>query len=129
MTEVFVFGSNLAGRHGKGAALTALRRHGAEYGKAIGFQGRSYAIPTKDHRFKVLPLYEIDVHVEGFYRFAWRHKSLDFMVTQIGCGLAAYSPEQIAPLFDNMPSNVYLPADFLLILYGKVSRRRVSFYR
>lgn len=128
MTEVFVFGSNLAGRHGKGAALYARQHYGAIYGNGVGMQGvgaqgSSYAIPTKDHNLKTLPLREIEVHVHNFLNFAIEHSELTFHVTPIGCGLAGYKPEQILPLFlswcldDNgtplLPENVILPQEFI----------------
>ena len=129
MTNVFVFGSNLAGRHGKGAALYARQHYGAVYGNGVGMQGgvgaqgSSYAIPTKDHNLKTLPLREIEVHVHNFLNFAIEHSHFTFHVTPIGCGLAGYKPEQILPLFlswcldDNgtplLPENVILPQEFL----------------
>ena len=110
---VFVFGSNLAGRHGKGAALHARKHHGAIYGQREGSQGNSYAIPTKDENLKTLPLHRIAFHVQQFLKFAERHPHLTFQVTPIGCGLAGYKPEQIAPFFANRPHNVSLPPEFL----------------
>src|SRR5580658_5817655 len=94
---VFVFGSNLAGRHGKGAALYARQHHGAVYGQGIGLQGRSYAIPTKDVRLRTLPLDEIRRHVDDFNRFAAANPGMTFEVTPIACGLAGYHPTDIAP--------------------------------
>jgi hypothetical protein len=113
MTDrVFVFGSNLAGRHGKGAALHARQHCGAIYGQGIGLQGRSYAIPTKDERLQTLPLPVINQHVEEFKAFAASHPEMTFEVTPIGCGLAGYTPEQIAPMFKDVPSNCVLPIFF-----------------
>lgn len=106
---IFVFGSNLAGRHGAGAALFARNNHGALYGQGIGRQGNSYAIPTKDHRINTLPLETILGYVNGFLRYASSHPELDFQVTRIGCGLAGYTDSQIAPMFANAPYNCYLP--------------------
>jgi hypothetical protein len=106
---VFVFGSNLAGRHGKGAALYARQNHGAVLGQGIGRQGNSYAIPTKDKNLKTLPLDQIQVYVEGFLAYAQRHAMTDFEVTRIGCGLAGYSDKQIAPMFKLAPENCQLP--------------------
>ena len=114
--EIFVFGSNLAGRHGKGAALFAYNNHGAMRGKGVGLQGTSYAIPTKDENLKVLPLDDIQKYVNGFIRFAKLHKEYIFTVTKIGCGLAGYKPEQIAPMFKKCPDNVNLPKEFLKVL-------------
>lgn len=106
---IFVFGSNLAGRHGKGAALTALKSHGAKYGQGVGLQGNSYAIPTKDHSLKPLPLSTIKEHVNVFLLFAEEHPDLTFYLTRVGCGLAGYRNEQIAPMFVGIPRNVTIP--------------------
>jgi hypothetical protein len=106
---IFVFGSNLAGRHGKGAALYALKHHGAIYGQGTGLQGNSYAIPTKDARLCTLPLDVIQTYVEEFLAFARQHDGMLFTVTRIGCGLAGYTDAQIAPMFVNVPKNVTLP--------------------
>jgi hypothetical protein len=116
--KVFVFGSNLAGRHGKGAALHALKEHGAIYGRGEGFQGSSYAIPTKDHQLRTLAIVNIMLYVDRFLDFAYEHAELTFDVTPIGCGLAGYRPEQIAPLFEDAPDNVRLPAEFIEVLEG-----------
>jgi hypothetical protein len=114
MTDrIFVFGSNLAGRHGKGAALCARQRHGAVYGQGTGLQGRSYAIPTKDERLNTLPLPLISRYVEQFKAFAAQNPAMTFEVTPIGCGLAGYAPAQIAPLFSNAPDNCILPDSFM----------------
>ena len=111
--ETFVFGSNTAGRHGKGAALFALKHHGAIYGQGIGRQGSGYAIPTKDARLRPLSLGEIRVHVADFLAFAREHPEMTFNVTAIGCGLAGYRPSEIGPMFSDAPSNCRLPAEFL----------------
>nr|DAH84831.1 MAG TPA: NON-STRUCTURAL PROTEIN 3 PROTEIN, STRUCTURAL GENOMICS, MARSEILLES [Caudoviricetes sp.] len=116
---VFVFGSNLAGRHGKGAALWAKQHRGAIYGQGEGYQGSSYAIPTKDERINTLPLFRIRNYVHLFKRFAREHPELTFHLTPIGCGLAGYTPEQIAPLFDDVPANVILPEEFSMALLAK----------
>jgi hypothetical protein len=112
MTTIFVFGSNLAGRHGKGAALYARQHHGAIYGQGIGLQGTSYAIPTKDARLRTLPLSQISTYVEEFKIFASSRPDLIFQVTPIGCGLAGYTPAQIAPMFQDAPANCILPDCF-----------------
>jgi hypothetical protein len=116
MAPIFVFGSNLAGRHGKGAALWAHNVCGAIYGQGEGLQGRSYAIPTKDHQLRTLPLPVIEQHVRTFLAFAEAHPELQFRVTAIGCGLAGYKPEQIAPMFRLTANNVHLPDVFLDVL-------------
>ena len=108
-TEIFVFGSNLAGRHGKGAALTAFKQYGAIYGQGIGLQGNSYAIPTKDERIQTLPLNKIKKYVEQFIRFAKLNPDTTFKVTAIGTGLAGYDEKDIAPMFKDAPFNCILP--------------------
>jgi len=117
---IFVFGSNLAGRHGKGAALTAKRYYGAIQGQGIGLQGQSYGIPTKDAFLRVLPISEITKYVDQFLDFSNNHSELEFNVTPIGCGLAGYSYNDIAPLFVGHPANVYLNHHFLEVLYKGV---------
>lgn len=111
--EVFVFGSNEAGIHGAGAAKYSLR-HDAEMGVGFGLRGRSFAIPTKDYNIKTLPLDIISAYVTVFLRYAMRNKERIFIVTPIGCGLAGYTPEQIAPMFNGHPNNVILPEEFLI---------------
>ncbi len=113
MTAIFVFGSNLAGRHGKGAALHARRHHGAIYGQGVGLQGGSYAIPTKDHHLNTLPLSRIEPYVRQFLSFAAANPGMIFQITPIGCGLAGYEPRQIAPTFRGAPPNCVLPDVFL----------------
>ena len=115
-TPIFVFGSNLAGRHGKGAALHALKYHGAVYGQGIGRQGRSYAIPTKDANLKTLNLSHIAMHVQTFIEHATFNPNDTFELTPIGCGLAGYRFEDIAPFFEDAPPNVNLPNEFKRIL-------------
>jgi hypothetical protein len=110
---VFVFGSNLAGRHGKGAALYARQHHGAIYGLGEGLQGDSYAIPTKDASLRTLPLETIRAHVDAFLTFA-RQSDRVFEVTRIGCGLAGYTDAQIAPMFASAPENCVLPEGWRL---------------
>ena len=105
---IFVFGSNLAGRHGKGAALHARKHWGAIYGRGIGRQGNSFAIPTKDGGLHTLPLSEIQQYVNGFLFYAREHPELTFQVTAIGTGLAGYSADQIGPMFADAPANCNL---------------------
>lgn len=122
MRHIFVFGSNLSGRHGKGAALHALKYHKAIYGQGAGLQGNSYAIPTKDSQLRTLPIIEIQKHVNRFINFAaiceLKNRDYVFNVTPIGCGLAGYEPEQIAPLFKQAIGikHVNLPKCFLEVL-------------
>lgn len=113
MTQIFVFGSNLAGRHGKGAALWARKHHGAIYGQGEGLQGTSYAIPTKDQRLNPLSLNQIKKHVDKFVEFAKLHPDLDFLLTRVGCGLAGYTDSQIAPMFSDVPPNCILPEEWI----------------
>ena len=117
--EIFVFGSNEAGIHGKGAAKFA-KRFGAKMGEN-GLQGKTYGISTKDHQIKTLSLRRIKEHVENFIRFAKEHPDLKFLVTAIGCGLASYEPEDIAPMFKEATKieNIYLPKSFLDLLNVK----------
>lgn len=107
--EIFVFGSNLAGRHGKGAALFARRYFGARLGVGEGPTGMAYAIPTKDSRLRPRSLDDIAKSVDRFIRYAMEHRGLRFTVTRIGCGLAGFRDDQIAPLFHDAPSNCDLP--------------------
>ena len=106
---IFVFGSNLAGRHNKGAALTAKNQYGAIYGQGNGRQGNSYAIPTKDVYLRSLPLETINFYVDVFLQYAKDNENLEFNVTKVGCGLAGYTDKDIAPMFKNAPINCNLP--------------------
>lgn len=113
-TEIFVFGSNHSGRHGKGAAKTALG-WGAKWGQAEGLQGRTYGIPTKDASIRrTLSLEEIKPYVDRFIEFAKANPGLTFLVTEIGCGLAGYKQKEIAPLFAGAVDveNIHLPSKF-----------------
>lgn len=107
--RIFVFGSNLAGRHGKGAALEAREKWGAEYGVGEGRTGDAYAIPTKDGALRTRPLGNIELSVERFVAYAKEHPELEFVVSRVGCGLAGYTDEEIAPLFAGAPANCELP--------------------
>lgn len=110
MSEIFVFGSNLAGRHGRGAARHALLRHGAVYGQGEGMQGSSYAIPTKDVNIRTRPIPYICDAVKRFLNTALNNPHLTFNVTKIGTGLAGYAESLIAPMFRFSPNNCILPA-------------------
>ena len=107
--EVFVFGSNLAGSHGGGAAYVAWRKFGAVMGQGVGLQGRSYAIPTMQGGVETIKPY-----VDEFIAFAQAHPELFFYVTRIGCGIAGFRDADIAPLFAGARSleNVCLPESF-----------------
>jgi len=112
--HIFVFGSNLSGRHGKGAAKTALG-WGAKWGQAAGLQGRTYGIPTKDASIRrTLTIEEIKPFVDDFIKFAKSRKDLTFLVTEVGCGLAGLKPKDVAPLFEGAidVENIYLPERF-----------------
>ena len=104
--EVFVFGSNLAGHHGGGAARIALERFGAIYGQGVGLQGQSYAIPTMQGGVETIKPY-----VDEFISFAQNHPDLTFLVTRIGCGIAGFDDSEIAPLFADahLVPNIVLP--------------------
>ena len=111
--EVFVFGSNIGGLHGGGAARLALNKFGAEWGKGVGLQGQSYAIPTMEGGVETIRPY-----VDEFVDFACRHKELFFYVTRIGCGIAGFDDKDIAPLFKSAlgVENVCLPESFVQLI-------------
>lgn len=119
---VFVFGSNLAGRHGKGAALYAKLVHGAAYGKGRGFHGNSYAIPTKDRNIQTLPLEAIEAYVKEFLEFAHSNSEMIFKVTAIGTGLAGYKHKDIAPMFKGAPENCVMPEEWKSYLAKRESK-------
>jgi hypothetical protein len=128
MREIFVFGSNLSGIHGAGAAKCALEEHGAIWGVPVGLQGDSYAIPTKAADVRTsLSLSEIKMFVEEFLEFAEDHVELSFKFTAIGCGLAGFTAEQIAPMLCNAPNNVRLPPEFRSALSGLPEERFWSY--
>ena len=111
--EIFVFGSNLAGMHGGGAARIARLHFGAVMGQGVGLQGQSYAIPTMQGGVETIQPY-----VDEFIEFAKQHPQLKFLVTEIGCGIAGFSPSEIAPLFEQAGEvkNIYLPERFWMVL-------------
>lgn len=116
--EIFVFGSNESGIHGGGAAKLSIK-WGAEYGNPEGIQGNTYAIPTKDKSiFRTLEIKEIKPYVDSFIEYAKNNEDKTFLVTEIGCGLAGLTPEQVAPLFKNVVhiENVNLPQKFWNII-------------
>ena len=106
--EVFVFGSNLAGVHGAGTAKQALK-YGARYGQGIGLHGRTFAIPTKDHDIKTLPLEAIKPYVLRFVKVTNQFPSVKFFITRVGCGLAGYRDSEMAPLFKGCSVNCSFP--------------------
>ena len=111
--EIFVFGSNLAGAHGGGAARVAYKYFGAVMGQGVGLQGQSYAIPTMQGGVETIKPY-----VDEFIQFAVEHPEYKFLVTRIGCGIAGFWPDEIAPLFIDAIDieNVILPKDFVEII-------------
>lgn len=110
--EIFVFGSNEAGIHGSGAAKVAREKFGAVYGKGVGITGDCYAIPTKDENIQTLPLAKIRMYVEDFKDHAHRVPGTIFLVTKIGCGLAGYKNEDIAPMFRGSPKNCWFDLEW-----------------
>jgi len=114
--HIFVFGSNLAGVHGAGAAREALNHWGAEWGVGEGRTGQAYALPTKDQFIHSRFLHEIAYSVSRFIDYAIEHPELTFLVTSMGCGLAGFSPSQIAPMFSRAPVNCVLPEEFKRVL-------------
>ena len=110
LNEIFVFGSNLAGAHGGGAAWIAYERFGAIMGQGVGLQGQSYAIPTMRGGVETIKPY-----VEEFIEFAKQHPEYKFLVTKIGCGIAGFRVEEIAPLFYHAIDckNIILPKEFV----------------
>jgi len=113
---IFVFGSNVEGIHGAGAARYAFEEHGAKWGIGYGKQGNSFAIPTKWSPYKTMDLNTIEHFVINFLHFAETHPTYTFQITPIGCGLAGYTPKDIAPMFRYAPKNCQLPPEFLEIL-------------
>lgn len=116
--EIFVFGSNLSGRHGRGAAKTAMS-FGAKYGQGMGIQGQCYAIPTKDAQIrKSLPAWEIEKYVDDFTAYVISNPELHFLVTRIGCGLAGYTDEEMYMLFQHLygKDNVSLPKEWVRLI-------------
>lgn len=111
--EIFVFGSNLAGMHGGGAARIACLHFGAVMGKGVGLQGQSYAIPTMQGGVETIRPY-----VDDFIAYAKHHQELHFLVTPIGCGIAGFEAEDIAPLFEKAKEmkNISLPKSFWKVI-------------
>lgn len=110
---IFVFGSNLAGRHGKGAALEAVRHWGAEYGVGEGRTGNAYALPTKDVNLKTLPLPDIQQAFIRFWKYALRHPEDQFLLTPFGTGLAGYHVSEIRAIMSGAPlRNIWESGDW-----------------
>ncbi len=108
--EIFVFGSNLDGYHGGGAAYLAFKKFGAVWGQGVGLQGQSYAIPTMQGGVSTIKPY-----VDEFIAFTKEHTELYFYVTRIGCGIAGFTDADIAPLFADAAEleNIALPESFI----------------
>ena len=108
--EIFVFGSNLQGMHGGGAARVAVSKFGAIMGQGVGIQGQSYAIPTMQGGVETIQPY-----VDEFIEFAKAHSEYKFLVTRIGCGIAGFTDSEVAPLFKEALTveNIFLPESFL----------------
>lgn len=106
--EIFVFGSNLEGKHGGGAAKLAMD-WGAVWGKGVGLYGQTYAIPTMQGGVETIKPY-----TDEFINFAKKHPELKFLVTEIGCGIAGFTVREIAPLFKDAidQENIFLPERF-----------------
>lgn len=124
MDRIFVFGSNTAGFHGRGAALFAIQERGAIRGIGEGLVGQSYALPTceyirlnppNSYPYKItsLPLSTIQTHVDKFIGFAKAHPELTFQLTPVGTGLAGFTHDQIAPMFKGIPKNVDVPEEWI----------------
>lgn len=110
--EIFVFGSNKDGKHDGGAARTALNHFGAIYGQSSGLQGQSYGVNTMSGRFRM------EADIRTLIRFSERRPDLCFLVTELGCGIAGYIPEEVAPVFKNaiLHKNIYLSERFWKVL-------------
>lgn len=122
--QIFVYGSNLAGIHGAGAAKTAYKKFGATWGRMHGLDNNTYGIPTKDAKLNVLPLERIQLYVCNFIEDCKVHVDKQFLVTAIGTGLAGYKAAEIAPLFEQARDlkNIHLPEEFWEILNEKENK-------
>ena len=119
--EIFIFGGNLRGIHGAGAAKLAVEKFGAKYGEGEGLQGQSYNFPTKDENIQTLPLKEIETSVRNLIACCHKYKQKFFLLTKVGTGLAGLPIRDIAELFKAelpLPSNLVLPKEFHEVIYG-----------
>lgn len=110
--QLFVFGSNLAGVHGAGAAKFAHNELGAKWGCGMGYTGRCYAIATKDLEIETMSLYLIECQVMLFKKLAFENSRFDYIISKIGCGLAGYDDSEIAPMFKLAPDNCIFHEDW-----------------
>lgn len=120
--NLFVFGSNLAGIHGAGAAAYAEKHRGAEMYVGNGVTGNCYAFPTKDKLINTLPLDEIGKYAEEFIQYAKSHPEITFHLTPVGCGLAGLTPYQVALMFKDAPINVVMPGVF----FERILKNRIA---
>lgn len=109
---IFVFGSNLAGTHQGGAAKIALQHFGAVKGAGRGWAGQSYAIPTMNEHLQQMPLSQIEHYIDDFKIYTKNHPQNTYFITAVGCGVAGYKVEEIAPMFKGISKNVIFPASF-----------------
>jgi hypothetical protein len=119
--RILIFGSNTQGRHGKGVALVAVRKYGAIYGQAKGLQGRSYGIVTKELRreHRSISLRDIEKQLPALFDLAETKPHWEFILTPIGCGLAGFTPAEVAPLFKDVPENIIVPSIFSKLNNGQ----------
>ena len=110
--QIFVFGSNLAGRHGRGAALQAMKQFGAEYGVGEGMTGQCYALPTLDGMLMKRQHADLLESVTRFLLYADAHREYTFLLTKVGCGLAGYDEDYMRSFFVMIPTNVIPPEDW-----------------
>ena len=109
---IFVFGSNMAGTHAGGAAKTAHLHFGAMKGVGRGWSGQSFAIPTMNEHLQQMPLSQIQHYIDDFKIYTKNHPKSKYFVTSVGCGVAGYKVEEIAPMFKGISHNVIFPASF-----------------
>ena len=110
--QLFVFGSNLAGRHGAGAAKQAHDQFGVQYGVGEGITGRAYAFPTLGMRLEKLPISDLQYARDRLYKACAIFPETEFLLTKVGCGLAGYGEEHMRSLFTDPPANLILPEDW-----------------
>lgn len=115
MREIFVFGSNRAGRHGAGAALFAAKHYGAKRGVGEGLTGDSYALPTKGEKLEFLPFSEVDAAICRFLEVAKSMPDTRFLLTPVGCGLAGHSKKDVWAVLkrEHIPTNVVLTSSWV----------------